>query len=58
MLPGATAFVPALVNSGLPNDKFILKALPEKKDVKRDTLNLPRNNKNDFFMFHHNSKKH
>ena len=22
-LPGATAFVPALVNSGLPNDKFI-----------------------------------
>jgi hypothetical protein len=24
-LPGATAFVPALVNSGLPNDKFVLK---------------------------------
>lgn len=22
-LPGATAFVPALVNSGLPNDKFV-----------------------------------
>lgn len=24
-LPGATAFVPALVNSGLPNDKFVLR---------------------------------
>ena len=31
-LPGPTAFVPALVNSGLPNDKFIFEGfLPEKK---------------------------
>ncbi|MBF1997127.1 16S rRNA (cytidine(1402)-2'-O)-methyltransferase [Flavobacterium psychrophilum] len=31
-LPGATAFVPALVNSGFPNDKFIFEGfLPEKK---------------------------
>lgn len=31
-LPGATAFVPALVNSGLPNDKFIFEGfLPAKK---------------------------
>jgi len=31
-LPGATAFVPALVNSGLPNDKFIFEGfLPVKK---------------------------
>ena len=31
-LPGATAFVPALVNSGLPNDKFIFEGfLPHKK---------------------------
>lgn len=31
-LPGATAFVPALVNSGLPNDKFIFEGfLPPKK---------------------------
>ena len=31
-LPGATAFVPALVNSGLPNAKFIFEGfLPEKK---------------------------
>jgi len=31
-LPGATAFVPALVNSGLPNDKFFFEGfLPHKK---------------------------
>lgn len=31
-LPGATAFVPALVNSGLPNDKFVFEGfLPAKK---------------------------
>lgn len=31
-LPGATAFVPALVNSGLPSDAFVFEGfLPEKK---------------------------
>lgn len=31
-LPGATAFVPALVNSGLPNDRFCFEGfLPQKK---------------------------
>lgn len=31
-LPGATAFVPALVNSGLPNDRFVFEGfLPVKK---------------------------
>ncbi|MBO7338340.1 MAG: 16S rRNA (cytidine(1402)-2'-O)-methyltransferase, partial [Paludibacteraceae bacterium] len=31
-LPGATAFVPALVNSGLPNDRFCFEGfLPVKK---------------------------
>ncbi len=31
-LPGATAFVPALVNSGLPNDHFVFEGfLPQKK---------------------------
>ena len=31
-LPGATAFVPALVNSGLPCDKFVFEGfLPQKK---------------------------
>ena len=35
-LPGATAFVPALVNSGLPNDKFIFEGfLPTKKGRKK-----------------------
>lgn len=32
-LPGATAFVPALVNSGMPNDKFVFEGfLPVKKE--------------------------
>ena len=31
-LPGATAFVPALINSGLPSDRFIFEGfLPAKK---------------------------
>ena len=31
-LPGATAFIPALVNSGLPNDRFVFEGfLPVKK---------------------------
>ncbi|REG83985.1 16S rRNA (cytidine(1402)-2'-O)-methyltransferase [Algoriphagus antarcticus] len=34
-LPGATAFVPALVNSGLPNDRFVFEGfLPHKKGKK------------------------
>lgn len=34
-LPGATAFVPALVNSGLPSDKFVFEGfLPHKKAAK------------------------
>lgn len=34
-LPGATAFVPALVNSGLPNNKFVFEGfLPQKKGLK------------------------
>ena len=35
-LPGATAFVPALVNSGLPSDKFVFEGfLPQKKGRKK-----------------------
>lgn len=35
-LPGATAFVPALVNSGLPSDRFIFEGfLPQKKGRKK-----------------------
>lgn len=40
-LPGATAFVPALVNSGLPNDRFIFEGfLPLKKGRKTRLLQL------------------
>lgn len=40
-LPGATAFVPALVNSGLPNDKFIFEGfLPDKKGRQTRFLEL------------------
>ncbi len=35
-LPGATAFVPALVNSGFPSDRFIFEGfLPQKKGRKK-----------------------
>ncbi len=40
-LPGATAFVPALVNSGFPNDKFIFEGfLPPKKGRQTRLKNL------------------
>lgn len=40
-LPGATAFVPALVNSGLPNDRFVFEGfLPEKKGRQSRYLDL------------------
>jgi 16S rRNA (cytidine1402-2'-O)-methyltransferase len=42
-LPGATAFVPALVNSGLPNDKFVFEGfLPEKKGRQTRYLELAK----------------
>ncbi len=40
-LPGATAFVPALVNSGLPNDRFVFEGfLPLKKGRQTRFLTL------------------
>ncbi len=40
-LPGATAFVPALVNSGLPNEKFVFEGfLPDKKGRQTRYLQL------------------
>ena len=40
-LPGATAFVPALVNSGFPNDRFIFEGfLPVKKGRQTRLLEL------------------
>jgi len=38
-LPGATAFVPAIVNSGLPNDRFVFEGfLPIKKGRQKHFL--------------------
>jgi 16S rRNA (cytidine1402-2'-O)-methyltransferase len=46
------AFVPALVNSGLPNDRFVFEGfLPEKKGAKPDIWNLPRKPELLFSMF-------
>ncbi len=40
-LPGATAFVPALVNSGFPSDKFCFEGfLPQKKGRQKRLLEL------------------
>jgi len=39
-LPGATAFVPALVNSGLPNDKFIFEGFLPIKKGRQKRLNI------------------
>ena len=45
-LPGATAFVPALVNSGLPNDRFIFEGfLPVKKGRQTRFLALAEENR-------------
>lgn len=43
-LPGATAFVPAIVNSGLPNDKFHFEGfLPHKKGRQTRLIALAEN---------------
>ncbi|WP_020530973.1 16S rRNA (cytidine(1402)-2'-O)-methyltransferase [Flexithrix dorotheae] len=39
-LPGATAFVPALVNSGLPADKFIFEGFLPHKKGRQTRLNI------------------
>lgn len=49
-LPGATAFVPALVNSGLPNDKFVFEGfLPDKKGRQTRFLTLAEENRTMIF---------
>ena len=35
-LPGATAFVPALVTSGLPNDRFCFEGFLKKKNIMKN----------------------
>ena len=44
-LPGATAFVPALVNSGLPNDRFIFEGFLPVKKGRQTRLELLANEK-------------
>ncbi len=45
-LPGATAFVPALVNSGLPSDRFVFEGfLPAKKGRKTRLKELESENR-------------
>ena len=49
-LPGPTAFVPALVNSGLPNDRFTFEGfLPHKKGRKTRIENLSGENRTMIF---------
>jgi 16S rRNA (cytidine1402-2'-O)-methyltransferase len=49
-LPGATAFVPALVNSGLPNDKFVFEGfLPVKKGRQTRLIVLAEENRTIIF---------
>jgi len=49
-LPGATAFVPALVNSGLPTDRFTFEGfLPHKKGRKTRIENLLEENRTMIF---------
>lgn len=49
-LPGATAFVPAIVNSGLPNDRFVFEGfLPEKKGRQTRFLALTDENRTMIF---------
>ena len=49
-LPGATAFVPAIVNSGLPNDRFVFEGfLPVKKGRKTRLESLQNETKTMIF---------
>ena len=44
-LPGATAFVPALVSSGLPNEKFVFEGFLPAKKGRRTRLNILKDEK-------------
>src|SRR5699024_10772494 len=54
-LPGATAFVPALVNSRLPNDRFVFEGfLPQKKGLKTRLEFLAKEPRTmDFYVSHY-----
>lgn len=50
-LPGATAFVPALVNSGLPNDKFVFEGFLPVKKGRQTRLELLANEKRTLIFY-------
>ena len=52
-LPGATAFVPALVNSGLPNDKFVFEGFLPPKKGRQTRLKLLAQNREPLFFTSH-----
>ena len=50
-LPGATAFVPALVNSGLPNDRFVFEGFLPLKKGRQTRLKLLANEPRTIVLF-------
>lgn len=50
-LPGATAFVPALVNSGLPNDKFVFEGFLPKKKGRQTRLEILSNEERTMILY-------
>jgi 16S rRNA (cytidine1402-2'-O)-methyltransferase len=50
MPSGATAFVPALVNSGLPNDKFVFEGFYLTKKENKPVIWLCRETHDDFMF--------
>ena len=50
-LPGATAFVPALVNSGLPNDRFVFEGFLPHKKGRQTRLNEMANHDYSFILY-------
>jgi len=50
-LPGATAFVPALVNSGLPNDRFVFEGFLPHKKGRQNRLNEMSQHEYSFVLY-------
>lgn len=50
-LPGATAFVPALVNSGLPSDKFVFEGFLPVKKGRQTRLNILKDEKRTIIFY-------
>ncbi len=50
-LPGATAFVPALVNSGLPNERFIFEGFMPHKKGRQSRLQKMEEHQHSFILY-------